>query len=259
MTVAAAAPMSLQAATVRRGRQDVLHSVDLDIRPGELLAIVGPNGAGKSTVLAALSGDLPLVNGHVLLNGRPLTDWRPADLARHRAVLLQHNVVAFGFTATEIVRMGRAPWDDSTPVEDEAVVLQAMRDTDTMHLAQRPVTSLSGGEQARVALARTLAQQTPVLLLDEPTAALDLRHAETILVLLAAHAEAGRSVVAVLHDLDLAAAHAHRVALIANGTLLADGPPEEVLTSELLSHTYGHPVEVIAHPRTGQPLVLPCR
>lgn len=153
--------------------------------------------------------------------------------------------------------MGRAPWV-RTPMEedDDAAVEAAMQLTDTVHLAERVYRSLSGGEQARVSLARVLAQSAGVLLLDEPTAALDLHHQELVLDLARRRAHAGDAVVVVLHDLNLAAGYADRVAVLDRGRIAASGPPGEVLQPELLSRVYQHAVEVLPHPRTGAPIIL---
>jgi iron complex transport system ATP-binding protein len=245
---------------VARGRREVLHDVHLDVRYGEVLAVVGPNGAGKSTALAVLAGDLEPSKGAVVVDGEPIGSWSVRELALRRSVLLQQAGVTFGFTAADVVRMGRTPWA-GTPreVEDEQHVEAALAAVDATPLADRPVTALSGGEQARVQLARTLAQDADLVLLDEPTAALDLRHAEGLLT----HAQwlsgGGRAVVVVVHALDLAAAYADRVALVADGRLVAVGSPSDVLTEERLSAAYEHDVEVLAHPRTGRPMVLPRR
>lgn len=251
---------SLTGVAVRRGPRTVVRDVDLQVRAGEVLAVVGPNGAGKSTILGVLSGDLPPAAGRVLLDGAPTGSWTAAELGMRRAVLLQSNPMAFPFRVEQVVRMGRAPWR-GTPAEadDDAAVAAALATVEISALAARPLPRLSGGEQARVALARTLAQDTGLLLLDEPTAALDLHHAEATLVHVRARAEQGCAVVVVLHDLDLAGAHADRVALVGAGRLIATGPPEEVLSESLLSRTYGADVEVLRHPRTGTPLVLPRR
>lgn len=250
----------LDGVTVHRGRTAVLNDVSLDVQAGEVLAIVGPNGAGKSTALTTLAGDVAPSSGTVRMHERPLADWLPRELARQRAVLLQDSAVAFPFAAIEVVRMGRAPWR-GTPHEheDAEVVDEALRVMDARHLADRSVTALSGGEQARIALARTLAQTTGLLLLDEPTAALDLRHAEATLDHLRQRAHNGAAVVVVLHDLNLAAAHADRVAIVGEGRIIAVGAPQEILVEELLSSAYGHPVDVVAHPRTGDLVVLPRR
>ena len=252
--------MRLVGATVRRGRRTVLDRVDLDVRPGELLAVLGPNGAGKSTALAALSGDLPLAGGSAELDSRPLTAWGTRDLARRRAVLLQSGGVAFPFSVRDVVRMGRTPWrGTSAEVGDAAAVERALAVMELDGFAHRPVPSLSGGEQARVALARTLAQETGILLLDEPTAALDLHHAEVALQHLRELAASGRAVAVVLHDLDLASAYADRVVLVAAGRVVADGPPRTALDPVVLSDAYGHPVEVVRHPTSGRAVVLPLR
>lgn len=245
---------------VDRGPRRVLDSVSLDVRAGEVLALVGPNGAGKSTLLAALSGDTAVAGGHVELDGRPLGDWTGSDMARLRAVLPQQHTVGFSFTAAEVVRMGRTPWARTVlRDEDDDAVAEAMTACDVTRFATRPFAALSGGEKARVALARVLAQRTATLLLDEPTAALDLGHQEAVMHLAAERARAGAAVVVVLHDLALAAAYAGRVAVLADGGLAAVGAPRAVLDEELLGRVYGHPVEVLNHPRTGAQLVLPRR
>lgn len=245
--------------TVRRGPRAILDAVSLDVRAGEVLALVGPNGAGKSTLLGALCGDVAFT-GSVTVDGVPLAGWRPVELAMRRAILTQRQTLAFPFTVEEVVRMGRAPWA-RTPYadDDDAAVAEAMRDTDVAGFAGRPFPALSGGEQARVALARVLAQRTPVLLLDEPTAALDVRHQELVFAVTRRQAARGHAIVVVVHDLALAAAHADRVAVLAEGALAACGTPGEVLDSGLLTRVYDHPVEVLPHPRTGRPLVLPVR
>ncbi|MFV2173023.1 heme ABC transporter ATP-binding protein [Actinomadura sp. LOL_016] len=246
--------------TVRRGGRAVLSGVDLELRHGETLVLVGPNGAGKSTLLAALAGDTGVASGRVVLHGRPLGAWTAREQAMRRAVLPQRHSLAFGFTVAEVVRMGRAPWA-GTPAEDadDDAVTGALRAADVAAFADRPFTSLSGGEQARAALARVLAQRTAAVLLDEPTAALDIGHQEHVLTLLRAEAARGAAVLAVVHDLGLAAAHADRVAVLSRGRVAACGPPGRVLTAGLLSDVYRHPIEVLPHPRTSRPLILPER
>ncbi|MEU4047200.1 heme ABC transporter ATP-binding protein [Streptomyces antibioticus] len=243
---------------VRLGGREVLRGVDVRVRAGEVLALVGPNGAGKSTLLAALAADLPASSGTVRIHGRPAGGWSAPELALRRAVLPQAAVLSFPFTVADVVRMGRAP-HDSSPAEDEAVIAEAMAATEVTDFAARPFSALSGGERARVALARVLAQRAPLLLLDEPTAALDLKHQELVLRLCRERAREGDAVVVVLHDLGLAAAYAHRVAVLHEGRVAADGPPAEVFTGRLLSEVYDQPVEVLPHPRTGALLVTPER
>ncbi|WP_424887978.1 heme ABC transporter ATP-binding protein [Streptomyces sp. XH2] len=246
--------------SVRLGGRAVLDGVDLGVAAGEVLALVGPNGAGKSTLLAALAHDLPAAAGEVRIDGEPATAWSAAELALRRAVLPQSAELSFPFPVEEVVRMGRAPWA-GTPAEgeDDAAVREAMAAAEVTGFASRPFAALSGGERARVALARVLAQRTPLLLLDEPTAALDLRHQELALRICRERAAAGAAVVVVLHDLGLAGAYADRVAVLHGGRVAAEGPPARVLEAELLTRVYLQPVEVIDHPRTGEPLVIPWR
>lgn len=241
--------------SVQLDGQEVLRNLSLAVTSGEVLALVGPNGAGKSTALAVLAGDVKPGAGSVWLDGKPLDEWTARETAQRRAVLLQRITLSFPFTVAEVVRMGRAPWDD----DDEQVLAEVMDRTEMTAFAGRKFTTLSGGEQARAALARVLAQRAGVLLLDEPTAALDIRHSELVLRTAKAQAEQGSAVLVVLHDLGMAGAHADRVAVMDRGSIVADGPPEEVLTEELLSEVYRHRVEVFAHPRTGRPVVLPWR
>ncbi|MFG2191320.1 heme ABC transporter ATP-binding protein [Streptomyces sp. NPDC048639] len=242
------------------GGRTVLDGVDLDVVSGQVLTLVGPNGAGKSTLLAALAADVPPGEGEVWIAGRPAQAWSASELALYRAVLPQAATLAFPFTVREVVAMGRAPWA-GTPAEDqdEAAVREALDAAHVTEFAPRLFSALSGGERARVALARTLAQRAPLLLLDEPTAALDLRHQELVLRLCRERAAAGDAVVVVLHDLGLAAAYADRAVVLDGGRIAADGPPAEVFRAEPLSRVYRQPVEVLPHPRTGAPIVLPLR
>ncbi len=253
----ACAPTALRCrgVTVRRGGRSILSDVSVAVRPGELLALVGPNGAGKSTLLGVLAGDLVADAGEVFVSEEPIRGMKASSLALLRSVLPQRVTVEFGFTAREIVDMGRAPHRRSQ--DDAAIVNAAMSATDTSAFAARIFRSLSGGEQTRVVLARVLAQQTPIVLLDEPTAALDLRHQESVMVIARRLAHAGHTVVAVLHDLNLAAAYADRIAVLADGILCAEGSPQTVLTADLIEATYGTPVHVTTHPVRGCPLVVP--
>ncbi|MEX2981827.1 heme ABC transporter ATP-binding protein [Streptomyces sp. C36] len=249
-----------RALRVRLGGRTVLDGVDLSVAAGEVVALVGPNGAGKSTLLAALAHDLPATEGEVRIDGGPADGWSAGELALRRAVLPQAAELSFPFTAGEVVRMGRAPWA-GTPAEDEddAAVEAAMAATEVAGFVPRPFAALSGGERARVALARVLTQRAPLLLLDEPTAALDLRHQELVLRVCRERAAAGDAVVVVLHDLGLAGAYADRVVVLHEGRVVADGPPAEVYAPALLGRVYGQPVDVIDHPHTGEPLVIPRR
>jgi len=227
------------------GGQVIIDDVSLEIVAGEVLAFVGPNGAGKSTLLAALSGDIRLRAGSVRYGDRVLTSIRHLELARARSVLTQENQVSFSFTVAEVVEMGRSPWA-RTPdrVDDDAAIAEALSIMEVSHLAKRQFGSLSGGEKARVSLARVLAQRTAVVFLDEPTAALDLRHQEQVMRTARLIAATGRAVVVVLHDLSLAAAYSDRVALIEHGRIAAIGTPHDVFTEARVGSVYGLTVDV---------------
>lgn len=252
--------VSARDVSVARGGRTLLDAVSLDLRAGEVLALIGPNGAGKSTLLSLLSGDVAPDSGSVEFAGREIGSWRLTDLARRRSVLLQDNQIMFPFTVHQVVEMGRAPWRRTArESDDNAAITEALSAADIVHLGNRRVPSLSGGERARVGFARVIAGRTGVLMLDEPTAALDLGHQEAILGLTRERAAAGDAVLVVLHDLNLAAAYADRIALLQEGRLVACGTPAEVLTAERVSRVYGTPVEVISHPVTGVGIVMPVR
>ncbi len=245
---------------VRRDDREILAAIDLDVRSGEVLALVGPNGAGKSTLLSVLSGDLRPSAGTVELLGRAVHAYRPLELARRRAVLSQANTVSFPFRVIEIVQMGRSPWMRSAELaDDHRAVTEATEATDITHLLGRRFTSLSGGEQARVSLARVLAQTTPIMFLDEPTAALDLRHQEEVMRLARRLAAEGRAVVVVVHDLSLAGAYADRIALLDHGRLDAVGTPHEVMTADRVGRVYGLDVQIHRVGASDRPIVLPLR
>jgi iron complex transport system ATP-binding protein len=233
----------------------LVRDVSFTLERGEVLAILGPNGAGKSTLLAALAGDITPAEGRILLGERPLASYKAIDLAQRRAVLPQQTFVQFAFTAREIVEMGRAAIDPERV--DRAVIDRVLRETEAYDMQHRVFPTLSVGEQSRVSLARVLAQETPVLLLDEPTAALDLRHQQLVMELARQMAERGAALAVVLHDLNLASAYADRILLLREGRLAALGSPRETLTEPLLSDIFGCRVSVMPHPDTGLPLVLP--
>lgn len=238
----------------------LLTGVDLDLHHGELLAVVGPNGAGKSTLLGLLAGDLRPSTGTVRYGEHDAHATPAAALARRRAVLLQEHRLSFPFTVDEVVRMGRAPWRGRPEeADDERAVAAALAAGDVEHLTARRFPTLSGGEKARTSFARSRAQGTAVLLLDEPTAALDIRHQEQVLGQARDRAAAGDAVLAVLHDLSLAAAYADRVLLLGEGRVHGLGSPAQVLRPDILSALYRYPVDVFHHARTGDLIVLPDR
>ena len=237
----------------------LVSKVKVDLGPGEMLAIVGPNGAGKSTLCALLAGDLAPMEGEVEVCGHAVRATKPAALARLRSMLSQHTPLRFPFTAREVALMGRHPhiprWRSPTET-DYALAEGAMQSTQVLHLADRLYPTLSGGEQRRVSLARVLAQDTPVVLLDEPTAALDIGHQQLVMSLCRQLANDGRAVLAVLHDLNLAGAYADRIMVMSEGEVVAVGRPEEVLCPDLLSAVFNQQVMVIPHPQTDKPVVL---
>lgn len=232
----------------------LVRDVDFAIAPGEVVALVGPNGAGKSTLVRALAGDIAPTTGKIMLDGRPLESYRPNELALRRAVLPQQTIVQFAFTAREVVDMGRGPRRGQ---DDPEVIASSLARTESTHIAERVYPSLSGGEQSRVSLSRVLAQEAPLLLLDEPTASLDLRHQHLVMEVARNLAANGALVVAVLHDLNLAASYADRIVIMRDGQIVADGSPKETLTERLLSEVFACPIVVSTHPHRDCPLVIP--
>jgi iron complex transport system ATP-binding protein len=240
---------------VRTDGATLLEDVSFEAPAGHLLALVGPNGAGKSTMLSVLAGDLVPSTGQAMLNGADVRHERPQDLAVVRAVMTQQQSLAFSFTVRELVRMGRAPHPASE--DDDEIVRESMRSAEIEEFADRDVTTLSGGELARGVFARVLAQRTPVLLLDEPTAPLDLRHQEKVMATAESLARDGACVLVVLHDLSLAARYCDHIAMFSDGHLVAIGEPDDVLTAERISEVYGQEVLLLRHPCSGRPLVVP--
>jgi len=239
----------------------VLHGVSLELREGELLAVVGPNGAGKSTLLKVLGGLLPATAGRVELRARPLASYTPRALARNIASLGQENNIAFSFSVMEMVLMGRSPHLGALQLEGEADVAAArtaLAHFGLLDLAERPIDELSGGERRRVFLARVLAQEPAVALLDEPTTFLDLKHISEIFRLLATlRAAKSLAVIASLHDLNVAAQYADRILLLKDGRAVGCGPPEALLTADNLAFVYETRLFVGRNPVTGTITVLP--
>ncbi len=236
--------------------KSLLSQVSLQLRAGELLAIAGPNGAGKSTLVHVMAGIQGPSSGAVTLEGVDLRDWRSIDLARKRTVLLQSSELRFGFSALEVVLLGRTPHRGGGRSHDDyEIAAAALEIVDATHFADRDFRSLSGGEKQRVQLARCLAQIWDVdlhrpryLLLDEPTSALDLKHQEHILTAASSYASRGAAVLAILHDLNLAARFADRIAVMCNGCIEEIGPPDAVLRPDLIRSVFGVDVKVIDHP-----------
>ena len=238
----------------------VLHDVSFDVKNGEVLALIGPNGAGKSTIIRAASGVVPST-GHVRTNGDDFHSLDPMQRARYMAVVPQAISLPPAFTVWETVLMGRTPYLGflgNASSHDEELARQSLNKVNALAFADRRVGELSGGEAQRILLARALCQSTPILLLDEPTAHLDLQYQVSLLELIRelAHTE-NLAVLIALHDLNLAARYADRVALLVGGHLTSIGFPRQVLTAEAISHAYCLPVHVVEHPFMDSPLVLP--
>ncbi len=249
----------LRNVTYRVRSAELVSGVDLEVRPGELVAIIGPNGAGKSTLLGLIAGNLQATEGTVLLNGLDLAATLPGDLALRRAILTRREPADIPYTAAQVVEIGRFPHRrnaENTSDDDRSAIFDAMEQTDTTQFARRIYATLSTGEQTRVSLARVIAQATPIVLLDEPTTALDVAHQERIMQRAVELARDRRTVVTVLHDLNAAAAHADRIVVMADGGIVADGFPRDVLQAELLSTVYNQQMVVIDHPFRDCPLVL---
>lgn len=250
---------------VRIGGRKILQHVDIEVRPGEVVALLGENGAGKSTLLKVLAGDLRPQSGVVRMNGRPLFLWPMRDRARARAVLPQDQQLPVGFSAAETVLFGRYPHADAYPGPgDEQIARAALALAGAAHLAPRSITTLSSGERARVLLAKTFAQiwtswqgEARYLLLDEPTANLDPAQQHHILKAIRSFARAESvGVCAVLHDLNLAAQYADRMVLLKDGLRLVAGDASEVLTEVHLQTCFGVETVIMAHPRHAGPLVV---
>lgn len=245
-----------------RGGRAALDGVSLEVPDGSLYAVLGPNGSGKSTLVKALLGVLPAASGRALVDGRNASAWSRRELARAVGVVPQAETFSFPLTVRELVSMGRYPYLGPLGAEGQAdrqAILRALDQCDVADLASRDVTTLSGGELQRVRIARALAQEPRALVLDEPTASLDIRHEMAILELLRASADAGMTVLVVTHGLDLAARFADRMLLLAGGRVAAEGTPAEVMHSSVLEAVYRWPIAVADDPATGTPRVTPLR
>ncbi|MBI4202289.1 MAG: heme ABC transporter ATP-binding protein [Chloroflexi bacterium] len=250
--------LEAQDLTYRVEAARLLDSVGLTAGAGEFIGLVGPNGAGKTTLLKALAGLLYPQEGEVLLDGQPLGRMSAREVARRQGVVHQSAPVTFGFTALELVLMGRYPHLGRFQVEgeeDRCIALEAMAATETAAFADRAVVTLSGGERQRVFIARALAQQPQVLLLDEPTSNLDIQHQLKALDLVRTLVGQGVTAVAAIHDLGLAARYCGRLLLMAGGRIVAQGTPQEVLTPANLEAAFGVRAVVFGNPFTGAPVV----
>ena len=238
------------------GKYPILNGVDLEVPEGEMMALVGPNGTGKSTLLRTLAGLLPIPSGRVLVAGRDLVKLSPLERARTLAMVGQQEETPADLRVAEVVALGllphRPPWSGGGRKERNAVA-EALEQVSMTAYANRGFHQLSGGEQRRVLLARGLAQRTELLLLDEPTNHLDIRHQHALLRMVRG---LGRTVIAAIHDLDLAATYFDHIVVLNDGGVAADGKPSEVLTPELVGDVFGMAASMVTDPATGEPRLL---
>lgn len=242
------------------GMVDALRGVSFEVERGDFVGIIGPNGSGKSTLLRAMSRVLKPEGGVVLLDGRDIWSFRSREMARRVAVVPQETMISFSFTAEEIILMGRTPYlgrFDVEGVKDREIARRAMELTDVTHLAGRFITEVSSGERQRVIIARALAQEPEILLLDEPISHLDLCYQAEILGLVRRlNREQGLTVVIVLHDLNLACEHCNALVMLKDGRIFAVGKPEHIVTRDNIKAVYDADVLVGCHPVFGCPHVM---
>ncbi|MFC8570068.1 ABC transporter ATP-binding protein [Streptomyces sp. NPDC057245] len=252
--------LAARGVTVGYGARPVIDGLDVSVPPGVITTIIGPNGCGKSTLLRTLSRLLKPTGGSVVLDGEDIGTLRTRDVAKKLGLLPQAPVAPDGLTVSDLVARGRHPhqsWLRQWSSDDADVVRRALAMTGVSDLADRPVDSLSGGQRQRVWISMTLAQGTDLLLLDEPTTYLDLAHAVDVLDLVDDLHESGRTVVMVLHDLNLATRYSDHLVVMRDGAVLAQGHPREVVTAELLLEAFGLRAKVIDDPVGDRPLIVP--
>ncbi len=256
------AALAAESVTLAYDGAEIVRDLSLRVRPGSFTVIIGPNACGKSTLLRGLSRLLAPREGRVVLDGRSIADLGARSVARRLGLLPQTAIAPEGITVRELVARGRYPHQNLlrqwSPADDDAVD-EALAATGTTSLAARTVDALSGGQRQRVWVAMVLAQQTELLLLDEPTTFLDVAHQVELMELFAELNRRGRTIVAVLHDLNHAARYASHIVAMRAGRIVAEGPPAEVITSERVHEVFGLANVVIADPVTGGPLVVPLR
>lgn len=241
------------------GKEWSLKGIDLSLRPGEIVGILGPNGSGKSTLLKIMDGIIKPIEGEIVIQDRPFHDMKRSEFARQVAMVAQENHFRFSFTAAEVALMGRYPHLKRLQFEgrkDMEIAFNALKATHTLHLADRSIHDLSEGEKQRVFIARALAQEPRIILLDEPTSFLDLKFKREIFLLISSLCrDKNLSVALVSHDIDLAAQYCHRVIMLKNGRVHAEGHPDEVVTVANIEAVYECPVSVDMNPLSGRPRV----
>jgi iron complex transport system ATP-binding protein len=251
--------LSFSAVTVDFGERRVLDSVSFDVNPGEIVGLVGHNGSGKTTLVRLATRVLEPGSGEVTLGGVPVADFTRVELARSLATVPQDTALPYPFTALEVVLMGRAPHQPLLGLDrprDIAVAMSALERLDIQDLAEQSILTLSGGERQLVMFARALAQEPEILLLDEPTAFLDLRHRIDLLTAVRERVASGGAALVISHDLDLVARVSDRLVLLAEGRIAAQGPPSVVLDPDVLERAFGIEADVVRAP-DGSPLVVP--
>ncbi|AYA42356.1 Fe(3+) dicitrate ABC transporter ATP-binding protein FecE [Xenorhabdus nematophila] len=245
--------------TIGYGNRPVLDALSLVLPPGKITALLGPNGCGKSTLLKCISRQLATKSGTILLKNQPITTFSSRQLSRCIALLPQHHLTPEGITVRELVSYGRSPWLSlwgRLSVEDKMRVEVAMEKTHIVHMAQRRLTDLSGGQRQRAFLAMVLAQDTPVVLLDEPTTYLDINHQVELMRLMGELKTQGKTVVAVLHDLNQASRWCDHLVVLADGKVMAQGTPEVVIQPELLRTVFSVEAEIHPEPVSGRPMCV---
>jgi ABC-type cobalamin/Fe3+-siderophores transport system ATPase subunit len=261
--------LTIETLTAGYGNKTVLEDITLSVANGSVVALIGPNGSGKTTLIRAASGVLPLIGGEIRVDGKQINTLGEQERARLMSVVPQGRGLPPAFTVREVVALGRTPylnWLGQYSQKDLEIVEDALLQTDLVDLAERPISELSGGEQQRVLLARALAQQTKLMLLDEPTSHLDLQFQVNIMERIhrLAHPQPvdtekspGRAILVVVHDLNLLHLFADRVVLLVKGKTVAAGTPEEVLKEDILSNAYHIPLRLIRDGQTGRTAILP--
>lgn len=244
-------------------QQRVIKGMSLTLNEGEFCALLGPNGTGKSTLLKALIGELPVSGGKILLDSKPLPEWKQVEIAKRIALIAQEQVLQFDFTVEEYVLMGRYPYTDywqTYTKEDQKIVSEMLNELNLAHFEKRIINQLSGGEKQRVSIARALIQDTPFLLMDESLSFLDINHQIEIMELLYRICkEKRKTILIVSHNINLSAEFCERMLLMKDGKIIADASVEEVLTPTRLKDSFGIELIVTRNPKSGKPNVLYCR
>lgn len=241
------------------GAKEILNDINLEIQPGQITAVLGPNGSGKTTLMLAITRSIPFSKGAINISGRDIHDYSHTELGRSIASVAQKSEISFPYKCLSVALMGRYPhlgtWGGYTKA-DYDITLEAMELTNCLHLADRPISAISGGEAQTVSIARALAQDTDILLLDEATSHLDVARKIEIFDLIASIARKGKTILTVMHDLNLAALYSQRMFFMKKGRIALEGATSEVFNSENLSEIYETEIQVIEHPITGRPQAL---